>query len=126
MSVTTISERESCYEAIKLMKRNGFDQLPVVAENTKELKGMVTVSDIMAKISAGTVTMEDTVSRALINKFPVLKLEDKIGALAQALRFNPYAVIIDSSSTSSNLIVSAIATHIDILDYLGNIDQIQQ
>ena len=52
------------------MKVNGFDQLPVVKDQNgdqqgKVLLGMVTVTEIMAKVSAGVATLDDALIRHL-------------------------------------------------------------
>ena len=104
------------------MKVNGFDQLPVVQTGTKNLLGMVTVDQIMAKVHAGVATLDSPVNKVLLTTYPSVKLHDPLGNLIKALRQNPYVAIKDQIS-ADQVAIAGIVTHIDILDYLSKLDK---
>lgn len=103
------------------MKVNGFDQLPVVQKGTKNLLGMVTVDQIMAKVSAGVATLDDPVEMVLLKSYPNVKMTDSLGVLIKTLRQNPYVAIKEQVSEDVDTI-AGIVTHIDILDYIASVD----
>lgn len=122
VSVTVVSEDEKCRDAIKLMKVHGYDQIPVVKANKpREMLGMITVSDIMAKISADNATLDCPVNKVLLSKYPSLKSNESMEKLVKLLRFNPYVVIVEEFGVDQHHI-AALLTHIDILDYLSQFD----
>lgn len=114
------------------MKMNGFDQLPVVDNNDginkKQLIGMVTVMDIMARLAAGTINSLDCpVSKVVQKQFPVMRSNETIGRLIHLLRRHPYvAIVVESQHQHESInrqMIAAIITHIDILNYLAKLDQ---
>ena len=119
VAVTSISETEKCIDAIRLMKVNGFDQLPVVQKDDQSLLGMVTVDQIMAKVSAGVATLDDPVEKVLLTTYPNVKVTDPLGTLIKVLRQNPYVAIKEQLS-EERMAIAGIVTHIDILDYISN------
>ena len=125
MTVESVSVNTKSYEAIKLMKRFGYDQLPVLDVEKKRLLGMVTVGHIMAKVAGGTVTMESTVNEVMLTDFPKIERSAKLGMLSQMLKTNPYVVVVDKV-TQSDERIAGIITHIDILNYLAELDSFEQ
>ncbi|KAH9511716.1 hypothetical protein DERF_010155 [Dermatophagoides farinae] len=134
VNVKTIDETAKCLEAINIMKMNGFDQLPVVDNNDginkKQLIGMVTVMDIMARLAAGTINSLDCpVSKVVQKQFPVMRSNETIGRLIHLLRRHPYVAIVVESQQQhqhesiNRQMIAAIITHIDILNYLAKLDQ---
>ncbi|OTF76456.1 hypothetical protein BLA29_014511 [Euroglyphus maynei] len=100
------------------MRMNGFDQLPVVS-NKKQLIGMVTVMDIMAKLAASTIdSLDCPVSSVVQQQFPVMRSDESIGRLIHLLRRHPFVAVVDQTQ-----MIEAIITHIDILNYLAKSDQ---
>ncbi len=115
-----IDSSDKCNYAIRLMRVNGFDQLPVVQGDNKNLLGMVTVDQIMAKVSAGVATLDDPVEMVLLKTYPSVKVNDPLGALIKVLRQSPYVAIKEQLSDDVATI-AGIVTHIDILDYIANV-----
>lgn len=119
-NVIMIDSSDKCNYAIRLMRVNGFDQLPVVQGDNKNLLGMVTVDQIMAKVSAGVATLDDPVEMVLLKTYPSVKVNDPLGALIKVLRQSPYVAIKEQLSDDVATI-AGIVTHIDILDYIANV-----
>lgn len=125
MNVESVSPNTKCFEAIAIMKRHGYDQLPVLQVDNNILVGMITVSHTMAKMSGETVTMESNVSEVIIKNYPKLERSQTLGSISQMLKTNPYVVVYDKVSENSERI-AGIITHIDILNYLAELDSFEQ
>lgn len=118
--MTAVHEKEKCIDAIKLMKENGFDQLPVTDGESNLLYGMITVSDVMAKIAGGMATLESPVCKVLMHQYPCVMIRDQLEKLIKLLQVNPYVAIVDELNGGGGQIrIAAIVTHIDILDFLS-------
>ncbi len=64
--VVTIKTSSKLSEAIKILKDNGFDQLPVLNDNQK-LVGIVTLGNLLSYISRGRAKVEDPVESIFID-----------------------------------------------------------
>lgn len=135
MSVKAIGVHEKCSTAIALMKEHGYDQLPVV-EHTEPgyLRGMVTVSEIMAKIAGGVARLDSPLEHVLVTNYPRVPVEAKLGELIEELGTNAYVVVVEGLAKNGQAVngggggatkkgVAGIVTHIDILNYLSAIHQ---
>jgi len=60
----TVSDKTTCAEAISLMGKLGYDQLPVLSNN-KKLVGMVTQGLLFSKIASKRIQPECSVSQAM-------------------------------------------------------------
>ena len=54
--VTTVTADSSCATAIETMREKGFDQLPVLAPTGRRLVGLVTLGNLLSRISHGRAT----------------------------------------------------------------------
>ena len=54
--VTTVTADSSCLAAIETMREKGFDQLPVRAPTGRRLVGLVTLGNLLSRISHGRAT----------------------------------------------------------------------
>ncbi|XP_022257528.1 cystathionine beta-synthase-like isoform X2 [Limulus polyphemus] len=89
----TVLPHMSCQDAIDIMNKEGFDQLPVVDE-TGVVKGMVTLGNLMAKILAGKVTGTARVSEVLYTQFFKITLETSLGRLYRYLDKGHFALVV--------------------------------
>ena len=124
MNVESISSNTKCFDAIAIMRKHGYDQLPVLADDGT-LLGMITVGHIVAKMSGSPVTMESPVSEVIIKKFPKVERKGKLGSISRILKTNPYVVVFDEVVGGKERI-AGIITHIDILNYLAELDSFEQ
>ncbi|KAG0316390.1 hypothetical protein BG000_004878, partial [Podila horticola] len=60
-AAVTVTNTSRCREAILLMERNGFDQLPVVSSKNGRLVGLVTLGNLLSRIAAGRVQVDGQV-----------------------------------------------------------------
>jgi cystathionine beta-synthase len=126
MNLTTVNEMLRVSEAIAMMRQQGFDQLPVVHSDTGLLIGMVTVDDLMVKLSSGSIKGTTPLSAALSQNFPKMPLNSTIGSLSRMLKNTQFVVIVDSMDGEGSQRVKGILTHIDILNYLIEIEGNEQ
>ncbi|CAG2171916.1 unnamed protein product [Oppiella nova] len=124
MNVESVGPNTKCFDAISIMRRHGYDQLPVLSDDSF-LLGMVTVGHIMAKMSGHTVTMESPIHEVIIKNYPKIERNGKLGSISRILKTNPYVVVFDEVSENSERI-AGIITHIDILNYLAELDSYEQ
>lgn len=122
----TILPDMSCQDAIDILNKEGFDQLPVVSESGV-IKGMITLGSMMAKILAGKVIATAPVSEILYNKFDKITLDDTLGKLSRLLDKEHFALVvhdqkifISRDKVETKQIVIGIVTRIDLLNYITN------
>ncbi|KAF8948583.1 hypothetical protein BGZ47_004097, partial [Haplosporangium gracile] len=60
-AAVTVTNTSRCREAILLMERNGFDQLPVVSSKNGRLVGLVTLGNLLSRIATGRVQVDGQV-----------------------------------------------------------------
>lgn len=68
-SPLTVSPQISCQEAIGMMQRENFDQIPVVDESGKTVLGVVTVANLTSNLLAGKVSGDSPVEKCLYKQF---------------------------------------------------------
>ncbi|XP_076325336.1 cystathionine beta-synthase isoform X2 [Tachypleus tridentatus] len=120
----TVLPHMSCQDAIDIMNKEGFDQLPVVDE-TGVVKGMVTLGNLMAKILAGKVTGTAQVSEVLYTQFFKITLETTLGRLYRYLDKGHFALVVheqkqflNRDTVETKHVVIGVATRIDLLNYI--------
>ena len=141
----TITSEVTCKAAIALLKREGFDMVPVIGKDGNVV-GVVTEGNMTSKILSGQVKGEDTVKEAgvIYKTFRKFCLGDRLGELARALDHDPFALIVTEQrcfvrsdeiiengyqndvsvdlslggSIETKIVVSGIVTRIDLLDYI--------
>ncbi|KAI9737031.1 MAG: cystathionine beta-synthase [Cirrosporium novae-zelandiae] len=65
--VTTVLSNYPCSQAIETMRDKGFDQLPVLAPKTRKLVGLVTLGNLLSRISHGRATGKSPVSDVMFD-----------------------------------------------------------
>ncbi|XP_015905542.1 cystathionine beta-synthase [Parasteatoda tepidariorum] len=122
----TILPHMSCQDAIELMNKEGYDQLPVV-DDTGEIKGMVTLGNLMAKIVAGKVLSSALVSEVLYTTLNKITLDTTLGRLSRILESGHFALIVhnqrqcgDKEKIETKQIVIGVVTRIDLINFITN------
>jgi len=127
MDLVTVDENTKVSDAISLMKQRGYDQLPVVKQGAPTcLLGMVSVYELMAKIAAGSVKGNTSVSQALNQAFERLPQDATIGSLSHALKNTQFVVVVESLLGEESSRIVGILTHIDVLNYLIEMEASEQ
>jgi cystathionine beta-synthase len=65
--VTTVTADSSCAAAIETMRDKGFDQLPVLASTGRRLVGLVTLGNLLSRISHGRATGASQVKEVMFD-----------------------------------------------------------
>ncbi|PGH14811.1 cystathionine beta-synthase [Helicocarpus griseus UAMH5409] len=92
--VTTILSNSSCEAAIEVMREKGFDQLPVLAPTGKRLVGLVTLGNILSRLSHGRAASTSPVSDVM---FDFSRLSEVVTDPRDIARSAPELVVSDST-----------------------------
>lgn len=121
-TAVTISKTTTCKEAIEIMQKNAFDQLPVVAEtDSTHLVGMVTLGGILAKIGSNRAQLDAAVDASMYH----FKLDKKYTEIGVGTPLDSLSVFFESNSAAAvtervggNLRLVSIVTKVDLLSFL--------
>ncbi|XP_038065852.1 cystathionine beta-synthase-like protein [Patiria miniata] len=122
----TVLPTVSCQDAIKIMKREGFHQLPVVGE-AGEVLGVVTLGSLMSSMVAGRINSATLVQEVLYKTFKKVTLDLTLGQLSRILDLDHFVLVTqkqkvcsqDARVTTKEVIVG-ISTRIDLLHYISS------
>lgn len=65
--ITTVTSNFSCEAAIEIMRDRGFDQLPVLASSGRRLVGLLTLGNILSRLTHGRVSGKTPVSEVMFD-----------------------------------------------------------
>ncbi|OQD70144.1 hypothetical protein PENDEC_c026G06057 [Penicillium decumbens] len=65
--VTTVTASTPCETAIETMREKGFDQLPVLAPSGRRLVGLLTLGNILSRLTHGRATGKSPVSEVMFD-----------------------------------------------------------
>jgi len=125
----TVLPTISCQEAISIMQKEGYDQLPVV-DNEGLIQGVVTLGGLMAKILSSKIEGSSPVQQILYSQFKKITLDTTLGKLSQILDKDHFALIVHSSRLYNGTVTQrdvciGIVTQIDLLNYIMNANKKQ-
>lgn len=116
----------TCQEAVDIMRKEGFDQLPVVDEGGV-VQGMVTLANLMSRLVINRALPTDKVEKVLYRQFRKIKLDTTLGRLSRILEKDHFVLVVHSQRLYSNRdamesrdIIIGIVTPIDLLNYITN------
>ncbi|XP_065055705.1 cystathionine beta-synthase-like protein [Rhopilema esculentum] len=122
----TVLPSVSCQEAIEIMNRETYDQLPVVNEGGFVL-GMITLGNLMSRTIAGKVTPETPLSECIYSKFKKVSLNTSLGSLSRILDHEYFALVVHSQrlyaardESATKEIIFGIVTRMDLLRFITN------
>ncbi|EAW06278.1 cystathionine beta-synthase CYS4 [Aspergillus clavatus NRRL 1] len=65
--ITTVQSNIPCESAIEIMRDKGFDQLPVLAASGKKLVGLVTLGNVLSRLTHGRATGKTAVADVMFD-----------------------------------------------------------
>jgi cystathionine beta-synthase len=65
--ITTVTANIPCETAIETMRDKGFDQLPVLAPSGRKLVGLLTLGNVLSRLTHGRVTGKSPVSEVMFD-----------------------------------------------------------
>lgn len=131
--VVTVHSDEKVEKVIKILKENGFDQLPVLSPKTDKLIGLITLSKLLSSLSSNQSTINDKIESIIIDfrklnnfddvnifnenksskkKFFKITQETTLGELKKFFEKNASAVVTDDEFRPIHVV-----TKVDLLDY---------
>jgi len=116
----------TCKNAVDLMTKQGFDQLPVVsAEN--EVLGVVTAGNLAAKLFSQRIKPSDPVGDCLYKQFKSVSMGTTLGDLSRYFEKDHFALVTASQqqmdatgAMSSKQIVCGVVSRIDLLNHISS------
>lgn len=128
----TITSSVTCKEAIALMKKEGFDMVPVIGSDGSVV-GVVTEGNMTSRILSGRADPNSSVLEAQViyKNYSKFCMNDNLGDVALSLDHEPFALIITEQrcfmgkvnsgvQVTKRIVVSGIVTRIDLLDYISS------
>ncbi|KAG0717929.1 Cystathionine beta-synthase [Chionoecetes opilio] len=119
----TVLPSISCQDAIAIMQREGYDQLPVVDQEGM-IQGVVTLGSLMAKILSAKIEGSSPVQQSLYSQFRKIKLDTTLGKLSRILDRDHFALVVHTQrlymdgSVIEKEVCIGIITQIDLLTYI--------
>jgi cystathionine beta-synthase len=65
--ITTVTANSPCETAIEVMRDRGFDQLPVLAPTGRKLVGLVTLGNVLSRLTHGRASGQSPVSEVMFD-----------------------------------------------------------
>lgn len=65
--ITTVTASSPCETAIEIMRDRGFDQLPVLAPSGRKLVGLVTLGNVLSRLTHGRASGQSPVSEVMFD-----------------------------------------------------------
>ena len=65
--ITTVLSDQPASDAIEVMREKGFDQLPVLSPKSRRLVGLVTLGNVLSRISHGRATVKSSVGDVMFD-----------------------------------------------------------
>lgn len=112
---STVAPGITVSDAIAVMEKHGFDQLPVVQDGVP--RGVVTIGNLLSKLSSGRIVRSDAVGSAMFGNFSRVTNATTLAELAAIFDKDYFAVVTTSSSAQDGKIVG-IVTRIDLLNFI--------
>ncbi|CAG7832412.1 unnamed protein product [Allacma fusca] len=129
----TVSPTVTVQEAIDIMKKKGFDQMPVV-DNEGVILGMITLGSLMARLLGKKLESKDAVEAALYRQFRKVTLDVNLGKLTYILHTHHFALVVHSQIQYAGAaqpeqrkeVIIGIVTQIDLLNYITGVEENQR
>ncbi|KAF9199774.1 hypothetical protein BGZ49_010066, partial [Haplosporangium sp. Z 27] len=119
-AAVTITNTSPSREAITLMERNGFDQLPVVSSRNGRLVGLVTLGNLLSRIASGRVSVDGQVSDVMFKfqksgkHFMEITNDTRLEDLTSFFEKNSAGVVTEKGGSR----VKAVITKVDLVSFL--------
>ncbi|KAG0284487.1 hypothetical protein BGZ98_005905 [Dissophora globulifera] len=119
-AAVTVTNSSRCREAILLMERNGFDQLPVVSSKNGRLVGIVTLGNLLSRIASGRVQVDGPVQDVMFRfqksgaHFTEITEHTPLEDLTAFFEKNSAGVVTDAGGSK----VKAVITKVDLVSFL--------
>lgn len=110
-AVITVESREGVAEAVRRMKQHGVSQLPVIDDG--RLVGIVTESDLLAKLVEGRASLESAVAEVMFRNVTTVNAAADAGELLELFSKGMVGLVVDASSS-----LLGVVTKMDLVEVL--------
>lgn len=119
-NAVTIPTTATCQEALSVLNKGGFDQVPIIDEK-KRMVGLVTIGNLLAKVSRGLASPTDSVTKVMFNfntkrEFKEITPETKLADLNKFFEFNSAAFVTEREGDVP--VVKKVVSKVDLLQFL--------
>lgn len=139
--ITTVTSTFPCEAAIEIMRDKGFDQLPVLAPSGRRLVGLVTLGNVLSRLTHGRATGKTPVSEVMFDfskipevvtdprslgrsngagvhrQFMEITMDTPLNVLNRFFEWNSAAVVTEKDESGA-LKPLAIVTKVDLLTWM--------
>ncbi|KAL2022527.1 hypothetical protein VTK56DRAFT_5134 [Thermocarpiscus australiensis] len=140
--VSSVLTTSACSEAIETMRDKGFDQLPVLTPAGGKLAGLVTLGNMLSRISHGRASPTSPVSEVMFDfrrmdevvtdprefgsdlkgkkrrKFVEITMDTPLSALSRFLEWNSAAIVTEKGREGDGKKPVAVVTKVDLLTWM--------
>lgn len=119
----SITPSMTCQAAVDIMKKEGFDQLPVI-DNEGNIKGMVTLGSLMTRLLSKKAEPKTPVENVLYGQFKRVTLDTTLSKVSRILDREFYCLVVHNQrlytgdEVQERTVVIGIVTQIDLLNYI--------
>ncbi|KAE8886941.1 Cystathionine beta-synthase [Phytophthora fragariae] len=120
----TITPDLTCKEAVDILKKEGFDNLPVVADDNS-IVGVVSEGNLIAQLMPGRVRPTDAVERAMFKQFKQVSPQTSLYELSRIFDRDHFALVVTEQKrirkggeAETKSVIFGVVTRIDLLTYI--------
>jgi len=120
----TVAPSVTCADAVDILHKQGFDQLPVV-DDKNNIVGTVTLGNLMSQIVSKRVKSSDPVSKCCYMKFSVVTSQTSLGVLSKLFDKGHFALVVETQKCFKSVdnyvekrFVTGVVTRIDLLKFI--------
>nr|XP_023017435.1 cystathionine beta-synthase-like [Leptinotarsa decemlineata] len=115
----TATMNMNCERVLNIMKKSGFDQIPVV-DNGGGIVGMLTLQNLMNGLISGKAKSNESIETCIVRIYPKVYKTANLGVVSRILERESYVIILDAQGTGSSQVDKpvAIVTAIDLLQFV--------
>jgi len=120
----TVSPTVTCADAVEILHKQGFDQLPVI-DDKNNIVGTVTLGNLMSQIVSKRVKPADPVSKCCYMKFSVVTSQTSLGVLSKLFDKGHFALVVEIQKCFTSInhcvekrFVTGVVTRIDLLKFI--------
>ncbi|KAF4325089.1 hypothetical protein BBO99_00000549 [Phytophthora kernoviae] len=120
----TITPDLTCKEAVDILKKEGFDNLPVVADDNS-IVGVVSEGNLIAQLMPGRVHPTDAVEKAMFRQFKQVSPQTSLYELSRIFDRDHFALVVTEQKrirkggeAETKSVIFGVVTRIDLLTYI--------
>jgi cystathionine beta-synthase len=117
-----VDSKTTCANCLEIMRKGGFDQVPVVDEK-KKMVGLITVGNLLSHVTAGRAKSSDPVTVAMFKfntkrAFTEITMDTKLADLQGFFENNSAAFVTAREGPDNAPVVKKVVTKVDLVSYL--------